>query len=726
MSEAALHDELLGFGKHRDKTFRQTAELDDIVKWALAIPKPKGRLEMFVTYLRQHHADKAAAVGAPGNDPQSRAASAPPRAAGGSDEEEGQPLSARTAGSKRAPPNTAVPSSAVKVADPAAAGKAEESSEDEAPLAARASAAGKAKESSEDEAPLAARATAAGKAKAENAKRRQQQQREEEEQESSEDEAPLAARAAAGAKAKAAKTQAKRADEEDKEDDDEDDGTLSSKEAIAMAVRFAGAVIARGERGDAEGVLSVLGVNITKDTPVEEMRKAYRALARMLHPDKLGRHFPGATKAFQTLTSAFDALTAPEASPAEAKRKGKKSAPTVGRSNDNCFRTKVSCPRCAARWGTPDSGLQPYEYTFMMQGLRTYVCCGCLLEFGCMSAAHHCPHCQAEIHYHPRKYHDQVKCMKCKASFGFKLYTTGPVVEARLREHILEKAAKRQKRFDSGASRQQRRPLEVPAEQKRAHDELLYRVGLVDCCPRCGSREACGEGAPDGAAGEAARARHLRACTDEAEHRRYARKLAGEQGERDRKQMLQARQEEVERHAQWKFLGGDAARAWMLTDKQLEEEAASAGLDPSGGREATLAQLAMKEAEAGAAGPGGASSSAAAAATMPENLESLSLEALRAVAAAHGVRPPPGSTKDEVIHLLERNNGTMHALEFGKKQGDRMDLLLTGKMDAAGDEDDDEAAGDAEWKGGAAGGGDEDDENDDDDDDDDDDGDAGM
>lgn len=28
---------------------------------------------------------------------------------------------------------------------------------------------------------------------------------------------------------------------------------------------------------------------------------------------------------------------------------------------------QVCCPRCSSHWGTPESGLQPYEYTFMMQ-----------------------------------------------------------------------------------------------------------------------------------------------------------------------------------------------------------------------------------------------------------------------------------------------------------------------------------------------------------------------
>ena len=42
------------------------------------------------------------------------------------------------------------------------------------------------------------------------------------------------------------------------------------------------------------------------------MRRAFRGLARLIHPDKLGRRYPQATKAFQALARAFDVLSAPE------------------------------------------------------------------------------------------------------------------------------------------------------------------------------------------------------------------------------------------------------------------------------------------------------------------------------------------------------------------------------------------------------------------------------
>lgn len=40
-----------------------------------------------------------------------------------------------------------------------------------------------------------------------------------------------------------------------------------------------------------------------------------------------------------------------------------------------------------------------------------------------MSAEHHCPFCHKLTNYHPKKYHEISKCMHCKQTFGYKLYT---------------------------------------------------------------------------------------------------------------------------------------------------------------------------------------------------------------------------------------------------------------------------------------------------------------
>jgi hypothetical protein len=125
---------------------------------------------------------------------------------------------------------------------------------------------------------------------------------------------------------------------------------------------------------------------------------------------------------------------------------------------------------------------------------------------------------------------------------------------------LLAKAATRQKKKDSDSSRAQRRPLELPAAQKRAQQELLFKFCLIDECPRCGHVPKSKAEVPDddrtspplvppprspalvppprspalvpdqplwqGPAEELAREEHLRECTDAKAHRRHAAKLA--------------------------------------------------------------------------------------------------------------------------------------------------------------------------------------------------------
>ena len=275
-------------------------------------------------------------------------------------------------------------------------------------------------------------------------------------QDSSGDEAenrPLSARTAKRAGPSMSAAGSKQGDRSDEGATDADDG--SDEEDDGLTVTTAKAVLALGEAGDHEGVLSSLGVPLTRASPcearartthapagtaspawlqclcrpepgvvpsrrvaVEQLRKAYRGLARLIHPDKLHGRFSGATKAFQCLARAFELLTAPEHA-AAAGGGNANAAATVARSNDGCYRTPVRCPRCKAAWGQPESGLQPYECegcaairterpptpalahregftippsrpsradTFLMQALKTYHCCGCLFAFGCMTA----------------------------------------------------------------------------------------------------------------------------------------------------------------------------------------------------------------------------------------------------------------------------------------------------------------------------------------------------
>ena len=191
-----------------------------------------------------------------------------------------------------------------------------------------------------------------------------------------------------------------------------DAGDSPEEEALKLAVDMAKQVLALGEGGDPCGVLSLAGAAITTATPFAQQRKAYLNLSRMIHPDKLGRVFDGATRAFQELVRAFDELTAPPERTEDAGggKKGKEKQATISRSNQNCHRTKVFCPRCSAEWATADSGLEKYDYNLMMQGLKLYCCAACLCEFGCVSAKHKCPHCNGGFAYHPKDFHRHVSC----------------------------------------------------------------------------------------------------------------------------------------------------------------------------------------------------------------------------------------------------------------------------------------------------------------------------
>lgn len=99
---------------------------------------------------------------------------------------------------------------------------------------------------------------------------------------------------------------------------------------------------------DFNGILSLLGNKISSASSPSDMRKAYLLISRQIHPDKIGREFPMATKAFQLLVSAYEGLSQPDMTKAStAKATGK----TLSRSNEGCYRTKVCCPRCGVEWG---------------------------------------------------------------------------------------------------------------------------------------------------------------------------------------------------------------------------------------------------------------------------------------------------------------------------------------------------------------------------------------
>jgi len=275
-------------------------------------------------------------------------------------------------------------------------------------------------------------------------------------------------------------------------------------------------------------VLRLADQTVTPQSPTAQLRKAYLKLSLAIHPDRIGRQFPEATKAFQVLVTAFERLTQPELVPdgqddqSEGKSgsKAKKTA-RISRSNEGCVRTSVHCPRCKQAWGAAVEGNPDWFYNVMMQGLKSFTCATCLCQFGCMTALHKCPQCARTFEYSPQDYHRRVgcghpKCISSTASkgFGFFLFSMSDRAEAALRAEL--KTAREQhakvvesarRRAASVAKRRGGGGQGVDAEAEAQASEAAFAAGLSDSCPRCGgSFLAMG--------GEEDQRQHLLECTD--------------------------------------------------------------------------------------------------------------------------------------------------------------------------------------------------------------------
>ena len=440
-------------------------------------------------------------------------------------------------------------------------------------------------------------------------------------------------------------------------------GADDAEAAAELAVEVAKQVLALGEAGDYEGVLSLAGGSrVSRSSPFAVLRKAYLNLSRLIHPDKLSRTFDGATRAFQELVLAFEGLTAPEPVKGPAKKAAKN---TISRSNDRCHRTRLFCPRCSAEWAMKDSGLPDYEYTLMMQGLKTYCCALCLCDFGCMTAIHRCPICNRKgLEYHPNDYHRIVKCTKCNKEFGFWLYHIPARIEDDLRAELKAEQERRLKAREAKAARlarlQRKQPqLSAAAQMKQA--EALFVRNLVDTCPRCGYEP------PRGVTYDELQ-EHLDGCTDKGAHSAHAKAVANASAKVEAKEAREDAQSEAQNLASWRFLGGSTESMWLLTDGQLKKQCEESGIDASGEtREQMLAALARHRGAgsnlitdasgASASADGGPPPKRAKGGftldSLPSNLHSMSLAQLKAVCAAHGV-VAVGESVDEVIAHLEK------------------------------------------------------------------------
>lgn len=426
--------------------------------------------------------------------------------------------------------------------------------------------------------------------------------------------------------------------------------SLSSKQT---AIKVAKEVVRLAGAAEYVAILRLLGDDVCETSPVGLLRKAYLKLSLVIHPDKLSKDYPAATSAFQALVHAFDSLTRPEL-PEEPRHSAKeKGVKTVSRSNQGCFRTTVQCPRCKVEWGKSVEGNPPYFYNFMMTGVKSFVCSTCLLEFGCMSAIHVCPHCKNPFEYSPGDFHRKIKCghKRCSSSeFGFWMYFVPENILDALRVEVkrnIERKLKEEEAKRRRATSSLRRWGDFSGEDANSQ-EKLFILGLRDECPRCGESL---EGYPD----EEEQRRHLRECTDRVKAVRYKQRLEERAEKAKAVEKTQDSQNDAAALAAFQLLGGRSSELWLLTEAQLQSQCSEVGLDCTGSKVELIQRLAQHRSGQKLLGWGETSTEASPLEedTLPENLSGLTEAQLRAVCACQGIDPTAAKSKKDLLQRLE-------------------------------------------------------------------------
>ena len=353
-------------------------------------------------------------------------------------------------------------------------------------------------------------------------------------------------------------------------------------------------VLELNEVDDYVGILNLaapsVDARIDRKSSVNQMRKYYLKLSLTIHPDRMGKTFPEATKAFQALVKAFEHLTSPELiEEVETKggKKGKEKTAAISRSNDGCYRTRVCCPRCKQPWneGTLD-GNPDYCYNFLMTGLKSYTCSTCLCEFGCMTALHKCPFCKKGFEYSPLDYHNKITCghSSCKKPFGFMMYHASDRVIKDLKQSVKEEQERQLRAREAKLRRAKRGGGDV--DQTTA--EKAFMMGLSDVCPRCGE-DFVEMGDED------EQRRHLAECTDEGKHKEHATKVAKKAATKNAQEARQEAQAAAQTHAAWQLMGASKSQLWLLNEEQLRAQAGSLNLDISGDKDELICRIVSQD-----------------------------------------------------------------------------------------------------------------------------------
>jgi hypothetical protein len=346
-------------------------------------------------------------------------------------------------------------------------------------------------------------------------------------------------------------------------------------------------VLELAEEDDYEGILNLAAPNaqnkINKTSDPNLIRKYYLKISLLIHPDKLGKKFPDATKAFQALVRAFESITRPEISLEEETSRGRKTrggsseAPlAISRSNENCFRTRIFCPRCKQPWnentldGNPD-----YCYNFLMTGLKQYYCSTCLCEFGCMTAIHLCPFCRKQFEYHPYNYHTQIQCPhpSCQRTFGFYLYHVSDRILKEMKKTIKDELEQKLKAKEAKQRRNARSKQRNVSSSITDLETSAFLFGLSDLCP------LCGEDFTEMEFNEESIRWHLMDCQQDNQKRsQYKAKKEKQANKLQEKEMKDEEQDAIQSEAAWQLLGSQNTQLYLLNENQLQREVQRRGI----------------------------------------------------------------------------------------------------------------------------------------------------
>jgi len=344
------------------------------------------------------------------------------------------------------------------------------------------------------------------------------------------------------------------------------------------------------------------------------------------------------------------------------------------RSNSGCYQTKIKCPRCKNVWNTNDLGLEDASYNFFMMGIKQYICGGCFLKFGCMTALHYCPHCRKQFEYDPDDYHRKISCgnEKCNKEFGFMMFKVSEKREQEIRREVKEEnesLAKKRAQMRRRAERADKRVGTLTNEERV--QEQLYLLLLRDTCPRCGhevdrsKRKMEMEDAKE----------HLNSCNNKEEIAAYKKKMASIEKSKNKKAAQEELQEDVQAFKTWEHNGRQVGQLWMLSETTLRKQCKQFQLSADGTKVDMITRLGRvirdRQRKMLTMGPEHEKQISYDVTPihkvdeedLPTNFESLEREEIACVAASYGVDFDHGSdVKMDIVKKLEKARDTGRGL----------------------------------------------------------------